>query len=135
MDIFCCGCNETVSARLTDGEEIYPHRPDLSNLPFWRCDTCHNFVGCHHKTQNRTRPLGVIPTPEIKRARSHIHRILDPIWKRGKMQRSELYDELASTLGLEEYHTADIRSVEDARDVYRAVVEVRKRLGLTGKAI
>ena len=71
-----------VEVRLTNGAEIYPHRKDLSELPFWKCDTCGNFVGCHHKTGDPTKPLGVIPTSEIKRARQHIHRILDPILER-----------------------------------------------------
>lgn len=126
--IWCCGCGETVTARLTDGAEIYPHRRDLAALPFWRCDGCGNFVGCHHKTDDPTRPLGCIPTPEIKRARSHVHRILDPIWKRGKMKRAAVYAELAERLGWNDYHTADIRSVEDARKVYAAVLDLRKTL-------
>lgn len=132
--IHCCGCNAEISARLTDGREIYPHRPDLAPLPFWKCDTCKNFVGCHHKTADRTRPLGSIPTREIKRARSEIHRILDPIWKRGKMRRGELYERLANDLGLKEYHTADISNIEFARDVYRAVVAIRRELGLTRRS-
>ncbi|NTG07102.1 hypothetical protein [Rhizobium rhizogenes] len=56
--LFCCGCQAEVSARLTDGKEIYPHRRDLHDLPFWKCDACKNFVGCHHKTANHTKPLG-----------------------------------------------------------------------------
>ena len=84
MNIRCCGCQKKVEARLTDGSEIYPHRKDLYSLPFWKCDVCGNFVGCHHKTKNRTRPLGCIPTPEIKNARKHIHAILDPLWQSGK---------------------------------------------------
>ncbi len=70
--IFCCGCKADVRARLTSGKEIYPHRSDLSSLPFWRCDGCGNFVGCHHKTKDRTRPLGCIPTPEIKEERQRV---------------------------------------------------------------
>ena len=120
LAIYCCGCEANVDARLTDGREIYPHRPDLSALPFWKCDTCGNFVGCHHKTKDRTRPLGVIPTPEIKKARSHIHRLIDPLWQSGKMTRLGVYAALADRLGIEEYHTAELRSVEDAREAYRA---------------
>ncbi len=123
-EIWCCGCNAEVSARLTDGREIYPHRRDLSDLPFWRCDSCGNFVGCHHKTTNRTNPLGVIPTPEIKNARQHIHRVLDPIWKSGRKPRKALYAEIADRLGRSEYHTADIRSVDYARRVYRVIQEI-----------
>lgn len=118
--LFCCGCNAKVQARLTDGKEIYPHRNDLLGLPFWKCDKCGNFVGCHHKTKDRTRPLGCIPTPQIKNARKEIHKILDPIWKSGKMDRKEIYEKLSNELGWK-YHTANIRSVEEARKVYRVL--------------
>ena len=64
--IYCCGCGKKVSPRLTSGKEVYPHRSDLIKLPFWKCDKCGNFVGCHHKTKNRTATLGVIATKEIK---------------------------------------------------------------------
>ena len=118
--IYCCGCGAKVEARLTDGAEIYPHRQDLHALPFWKCDQCGNFVGCHHKTKDRTRPLGCIPTPEIKNARKEIHKILDPIWQSGEMSRKDVYAQLSGALGWK-YHTANIRSVDEARHVYRIV--------------
>ena len=90
MTLYCCGCSTDVNARLTDGREIYPHRPDLYSLPFWRCDNCKNYVGCHHKSKNRTHPLGCIPTPEIKEARKKIHAIIDPMWKSGAMTRKDV---------------------------------------------
>lgn len=122
MEIYCCGCNGKIEARLTDGAEIYPHRSDLYILPFWKCDTCGNYVGCHHKTKNRTKPLGCIPTPELKKARQHIHALFDPIWQSGKIKRKELYKEISEKIGWS-YHTAKIRSVEEAREIYRIVRE------------
>lgn len=122
--IYCCGCQRGADARLTSGAEIYPHRKDLYSLPFWKCDECKNFVGCHHKTRDRTKPLGCIPTQEIKNARSHIHRVLDPLWKSKKWDRSALYQEVAKRLGIKEYHTAELRSVEDARAAYRVIQEI-----------
>lgn len=122
-EIYCCGCEAKVFPRLTDGKEIYPHRPDLQALPFWKCDACGNFVGCHHKTNNPTKPLGCIPTPAIKNARQHIHRILDPLWKSKRIGRKALYAMLTERLGWT-YHTAKIRSVDEARQVYRIVKEL-----------
>jgi hypothetical protein len=107
-------------ARLTDGAEIYPHRPDLATLPFWRCDRCGNYVGCHHKTKNPTEPLGNIPTPELRKARNHIHAVLDPLWKSKRFKRKELYAILSDHMGFQ-YHTAHLRSLEEARKVYRFV--------------
>ena len=117
--IHCCGCGGEVGARLTDGGEIYPHRADLRSLPFWRCDACGSFVGCHHKTKNRTQPLGCIPTPELKEARKKLHALIDPIWQSGRMSRRELYAALSRELGWK-YHTAMIRTIEEARAAYRA---------------
>lgn len=108
---------------MTDGAEIYPHRSDLFALPFWKCGGCGNFVGCHHKTKDRTKPLGCIPTKAIKDARKRIHTILDPLWKTGRMKRGHIYAKLSDVIG-RQYHTAEIRSVEEARTVYRAVLEL-----------
>ena len=117
--IHCCACTREVDARLTDGREIYPHRPDLRSLPFWRCDACGNFVGCHHKTKNRTEPLGCIPTAELKEARKKLHALIDPIWQSGKMGRRELYAAMSRDLGWE-YHTAKTRTMDEARAAYHA---------------
>lgn len=119
--IYCCGCGKDVDARLTNGGEIYSHRPDLHSLPFWRCDACGNFVGCHHKTKNRTKPLGYIPTAELKKARKHLHALIDPIWQSGKMSRRELYAAMSRDLGWE-YHTARTRTIDEARAAYRVAL-------------
>lgn len=127
MRIYCCQCGEKVEARLTDGREIYPHRQDLHSLPFWKCDACGNYVGCHHKTSNPTNPLGNIPSPAVKDARQHIHRLIDPLWQSGRIPRGVLYKELSDRIGWK-YHTAKIKSVEEAREVYRAAQEIAKGL-------
>lgn len=116
MKIYCCACGNDVDARLTDGKEIYPHRLDLFSLPFWKCDKCKNFVGCHHKTKDRTKPLGCIPTPEIKNARKQIHSLLDPLWTSGRMKRGAIYGRLSAVLG-REYHTAEIRTMSEANTI------------------
>lgn len=116
MKIYCCSCSKKVNARLTDGKEVYPHLLYLHKLPFWICDSCKNFVGCHHKTKNRTRPLGCIPTQELKKARTEIHKILDPLWHSGKISRKEVYAHLSKKLGWK-YHTANIRTIKEARTI------------------
>lgn len=127
MMIYCCQCAKEVDAQLTNGREIYPHRPDLHDLPFWKCDTCYNYVGCHYKSKNRTNPLGCIPNSEMRKARRHIHDLIDPVWKSGKIGRSSLYQQISAQTG-KPYHTANIRTIEEARAVYRAARDIiRKR--------
>jgi len=128
MNIFCCGCGKEIVARLTNGKEIYPHRVDLHHLPFWKCDICKNYVGCHHKTLNPTKPLGCIPTKKIIEARKAIHRLIDPVWKSWKIDRRQLYETISAKLGYH-YHTAEIRSVEEARTVYRIALDICKSKG------
>ena len=130
IKLYCCGCGNDTTPRLTDGEEIYPHRQDLFSLPFWKCDACGNFVGCHHKTKDPTRPLGCIPTPEIKKARQSIHRALDPLWKTYrngvKRSRRNVYATLSKRLGYQ-YHTAEVRDTEEAGRVLSIIKEMSEQ--------
>jgi hypothetical protein len=123
LKIYCCYCEKEVETRLTDGGEIYPHREDLADLPFWKCN-CGNFVACHHKTKNRTKPLGCIPNAEIKKARMKIHDLLDPLWQSGAFGRNELYDQLSKVLG-RKYHTAELRSLEECAAIAKALIKLR----------
>lgn len=125
--IYCCGCEKEVEARLTNGQEIYPHRVDLSDIPFWVCDGCQNYVGCHHKTDNRTQPLGCIPTEEIRSLRQSIHTAMDRLWKNGNISRSKLYREMSKEIGWR-YHTAEVRSREQAGEVLRALIKIDDKL-------
>lgn len=127
MKIYCCECQHDIEANLVTGAEVYPHRPDLSKIPFWKCPTCGNYVGCHYKTSSSTKPLGCIPSAEIREARSHIHRILDPLWKSGRIGRTDLYKMLTEKLGWT-YHTSHIRTIEEARKVYQLVKEIAESL-------
>lgn len=120
MMLWCCTCNVDVEARLTNGAECYPHRPDLATVPRWKCDACGNHVGTHYKTSNPTKPLGNIPSTEIKKIRITIHALIDPIWKSGRMPRGRLYASLSDALGYQ-FHTAEIKTVDEARRVCRAV--------------
>jgi len=122
MILYCTHCEKNIKARLTNGAELYPHRADLAQLPFWVC-SCGNFVGCHHKTSDTTKPLGCIPTKEIKEERRHIHKLLDPVWKSGRISRKSLYAQISDKLGYP-YHTAEIRSVEEAREIYKIILEI-----------
>lgn len=131
-EIWCCGCGDDVSARLTSGREVYPHRRDLADRPFWKCDACGNWVGCHHRTDTPTYPLGVIPTPELKRARSHVHRLIDPLWKTGKMPRSRVYALMSEKVG-RRFHAAEIRSIDEARAAYRAGIAIYQDLSSNAK--
>ncbi len=122
--IYCCECGKEISARLTNGNEVYPHRSDLKKIPFWKCDICKNFVGCHYKTSDRTKPLGCIPNNEIKQLRKHIHFQLDPLWKNGFIKRHTLYNRISKLIGYK-YHTAELRTVKQAAKVLTIIKTIR----------
>lgn len=122
--IFCTGCQTEVEARLTDGKEMYPHRADLAKMLFWVCDTDRAFVGCH---RGSTRPLGFLATPEVKKWRKIIHGILDPLWEARRIPRGKAYAYISHRLG-RTYHTAEIYSVKEAKEIYEIVKTLKNQL-------
>lgn len=124
MLIYCCNCKSDMTCSMVCGREVYSHLPHLHKLSFWKCSTCKQHVGCHKGT---TTPLGCIPTPDLKYARRCIHELIDPLWKSGKIKRGKLYRELSKDLGYE-YHTAEIRSIDEARKVYRIAKEIKNKI-------
>jgi hypothetical protein len=124
MRIWCCKCNKTVNGILTTGKEIYPHRPDLYKKNFYKCPHCGGYVGCH---QNSRRPLGCIPTEELKIARMRLHAKMDPLWKSKKITRKELYTLLKNKLGYT-YHNGETRTVQECLKVWDILDEIEKEL-------
>lgn len=117
MKIYCVECKKGRKCELVSGRDIYPNRTDLYNLPFWRCYECKNYVGCHYKAINlKTRPLGVVPNQALRIKRQEIHRVLDPIWKTKTATRKRVYRYLTNKIG-REYHTAEIRNINEANKV------------------
>lgn len=122
--LYCCGCEKYVKPSLVNGRTVYPHRKDLFKLPFWRCDDCGNFVGCHHKTRKPTTPLGCIPTKAIKKLRMEIHnKYLDPLYMEYGKDRKAIYKYISDRIG-KPYHTGEIKSEDEAIDIIGIIVEL-----------
>lgn len=126
MKIYCTGCEKEVEARLTDGSEIYPYRADLYDLPFWKCDTCASYVGCHYKTEDRTRPLGYLASKKYRDLKIQIHALLDPLWKSGRLSRKEIYNKISKKLG-RQYHTGEIKSVKEANKIIKFISHLKEQ--------
>lgn len=125
MNIYCGICDENIDARRVHGDKIYPHRPDLKDLIFWQCPTCGGYVGTH---KNSGKPLGCIVPQAVKEWRQKIHSIIDPLFLKRLIDRSTLYRRIAKKLGIKEYHTAHIRSVQEAEKVYSICLKISKHL-------
>jgi len=89
-------CNQAVKVL---GKVIYPHRPDLYQKTFYQCKPCNAWVGCHPNTEN---PLGRLANAELRKWKSMVHGLFDPIWKNKKMRRGEAYSWLAKELQIDE---------------------------------
>lgn len=124
MKIYCCECEKQVDARFTNGQEIYPHRPDLFKLKFYKCDACGSKIGCH---ESNDRPLGCMPNKVISNARSNIHRVMDPLWKSGKMSRNAVYRHISKKIGYN-YHTGNVRTIKEATMVFRIVERLSEKI-------
>ena len=124
--IYCCECKNQSEVHLVGGDVIYPHRPDLYCKNFWKCLKCNNYVGCHDNSKNPTKEMGFIAGKEMKKARQFIHALLDPMWKghKDRTKRGFIYNLIADELGKKEYHTAKIKTIEEAREVYKMLQNI-----------
>lgn len=79
-------------ALFVTGEVIYPHRPDLYGLRFWRCAPCDAYVGCHkagthavyngrQRKHDGTEPLGRLANAQLRSAKRMAHAYFDPLWQ------------------------------------------------------
>lgn len=98
-----CGCGRV--AELVTGEAVYPHRPDLFHLRFYRCVPCDARVGVH-RNDDKARPLGPLAGPRLRALRIEAHDLFDEFWihyeTRGERRRARerAYVWLADQLGI-----------------------------------
>ena len=120
----CRYCGGT--AELVTGETLYPHRPDLFKLLFWRCAPCDAHVGCHRPNigyGNGTRPLGDLANKELRLLRGFAHAAFDPLWEEGLMDRKGAYAWLAARL---EISVADTHIGSFDEKLCRRTIELAK---------
>ena len=125
MLIYCVNCKNDINANKVTGKEVYPHRSDLYDLTFYRCPNCGAFVGTHK--DGTERPLGCIPSAELKRARIIVHNKMDKLWKGGKIKRKDLYNLISKELGYE-YHNGETREVNECWKVLNIVDRIEVEL-------
>lgn len=70
--LYCVARAKEVEAQALFGDSIYPHRPDLYGKRSYQCPHCGNYVGTHQDG----KPLGTIPTPELRAMRNKVHAVI-----------------------------------------------------------
>lgn len=92
-DMLCPYCKK--EAKFGPNEEFYGKRYGKSYLCYY-CLDCRAYVGTHNNTE---KPLGTMANTSLRKMRQHVHGILDPLWKSGKMSRRSVYQMLSDKLG------------------------------------
>lgn len=122
MNIFCNECDENVDAKLSTGNEIYPHRDDLKDTVYWVCPKCGAYVGTH-KNSEEHKPLGTLAGPELRTWRNWVHKNIDKYWMLGTVSRTNMYKQLSKNMNMQ-FHTATLKTKEECQQA----VEVAKQL-------
>jgi hypothetical protein len=91
----CPYCEKPVE--LVSGKQMYPHMQDLKEKLFYRCEPCDAHVGCYPNTD---KPLGRLANKELRKWKISAHAAFDPLWKFGRLSRTEAYARLAKSLGI-----------------------------------
>lgn len=119
-----------VAAELVFGAVVYPHRPDLADRRFWRCDSCRAHVGVHRDSRVAA-PLGVLATASHRRAKMRAHAAFDPLWRDGALTRGEAYRLLTERLGKSRQVHIGWASEAECEHIVRVAVALRQELRLT----
>jgi ssDNA-binding Zn-finger/Zn-ribbon topoisomerase 1 len=112
VELTCPACKRPMRLR----------RHELYGL-FWGCDT---YVACgtKHGAHADGRPLGTPADQETKEWRVKAHDAFDPLWKTGKLTRSDAYEWLCQVMGKtkEEGHIGHF-TVEECKGLIEKIEE------------
>ena len=63
----------------------------------WLCGPCEAYVGTHKNTKT---PLGTLAKSKLRQLRKTAHSLVDPMWRSGKMTRTQVYDWIAQEMNI-----------------------------------
>lgn len=95
QNVICDYCHQP--AHLRTGDQVHPHRPDLTYLFFWVCDKCDARVGCHKNSPSH-HPLGRLSSAKLRGWKSKAHLAFDRLWQSPSMSRTQAYQWLAEVM-------------------------------------
>lgn len=123
-EIYCCSCEKDVLAKQITGDVAYPNSLKLYTKKFWQCSACLCFVGCHPSG----KPLGVIPTKQMRKLRSEIHGWIDDLWKKQICSRGKIYSKMSELMGVEEFHTAKLKTIAEHYQALECAKKLDKQI-------
>lgn len=89
--VFCPYCGK--AAELIDSSAVYQRSYGM----IWMCKPCDAYTGVHASSPT-FKPLGTLAKAPLRKMRSEVHKLFDPLWKKGKMSRNEAYSWLADQM-------------------------------------
>lgn len=124
----CPSCNQP--AKLVTGATLFPFNVATLEKMFWACTDCDTRVGCH---PHSIIPLGTMAGQELRWWRTHVHELLDRVWKdirdkrKQRAKRDRAYERLATAMNLtrEQCHIGSF-TIEQCRQA-AAYLEQRNR--------
>lgn len=123
--VYCLTCEKTVKALLVTGKDVEPDKKAMSNNYFYQCGTCKCYVGCHKNANNKTEPLGAIPSELVRQARWRVYNGFCIVAKNLDCKTSVVYKKVAENMG-KRITIANIRSIEEALEVLMALDLISK---------
>lgn len=129
--VVCPYCGE--NAEFVNGNRIYSTPGPWNRLWFWACFDCLAWVGCHKRNHQYGRkgdePFGILANEELRNAKRHVHRLLDPLWQQKGISRKEAYRVLADAMGISKNDChVGMFDLERCREAYRALMKVHREL-------
>jgi hypothetical protein len=91
-------------AVLRGSTEVYGPGKDFGNL--WVCGNyprCDSYVGVHRDSPIAA-PLGTMANADLRKLRIKVHAAFDPLWKSGRMKRTQAYRLLSRLMGVPQAH-------------------------------
>lgn len=122
--MFCPYCGE--KAKWCENKVVYGKNLGESHMIYY-CKNCDAYVGCHKNSRNA---LGSMANKELRVLRRKCHLLIDPYWKKKKIERNKLYELLSDWWG-DEFHVAWLREKEcqfvlKNLDVQEVISEARR---------
>lgn len=91
--VWCPYCGQ--AAELVDSSAVYRRSYGM----IWMCQPCGAYVGVHSNSPTHA-PLGTLANKELRLLRNQVHSKFDPLWRTGKMKRTQAYAWLAKKLNI-----------------------------------
>lgn len=104
-----CDCCQSKHIELRSHDVLY-NGTEYGDWPYiYWCKVCGASVGVHPFS---VYPLGTMADDATRKARSAVHAIIDPLWKSGRFDRSDVYAMMARLTGRRRFHTGELSKQE-----------------------